>query len=856
MMIDGTASLPDAVLDRQRDSWLRGSPATVAELLRSSPYEHDREAWLDLVYNEIVIQEELGLEPTLDAYVTRYPDLADDLRLHFEVHNAFRDSSSLLETPNGHQDVSWPDARLTDEADTDSLPDYNLIRVLGHGGMATVYLARHRRLHRDVALKMFKAGRDITERERFRIRTEAEALARLAHPNIVQIYDIGENRGAPYLALEVAEQGTLAQKLQRMPLAPMAAAELIETLARALQAAHERQIVHRDLKPANILFGRNDVPKIADFGLAKVLLDSQVSAVDATRTGETMGTPRYMAPEQAAGETDFVGPATDVYALGNLLYECLTGRAPFVSSSVVETVRMICEDDPLPPRRLQPVIPRDLETICLRCLEKLPSKRYGSALDLAEDLRRFRAQEPILARPTPEWERAVKWCRRHPTQASLLGVGFLSAFLLMLGAIFTAHFEQRRLQTLRGDIAEKMLAGREAVERNDLEQAQSFFQDAWIKVQAEPQLVDHETSVTGWLDHTRNLMNRYQWKQRTPPREFDERRDTALLQSVLVIPDLQNPTQQARQAIQQALEFTIPLDASWQVEREQLTLLDSELIEMEHGPEAALTSLDSTREFSSSTYHRRRAQLLHKLHRDVEAHAALQHGESLPRRKIFERFYAGMNSMRKQEWETALHEFDDVLEAEPEHFAARLFQAIVFLRLQRPSEARIGLTACIAQRPRFVENYYFRAIALYRLHEATAAKRDLDEVLHDRQADAVRYAAQLERGRWELFECNVIGAMSFFSQATVERPDEPSAWRHLGWSQLIAGECSASIDTFEILSNHPTPGSDVRLGIACAQLGLGQTQPIYAWATAVRESITTISLRRFFSLRGNRALSP
>jgi len=319
---------------------------------------------------------------------------------------------------------------------------YEVLDVLGHGGMGVVYKARHRALDRLVALKVMLAGAHATSEVLTRFRTEAEAVARLDHPNIVRIYEIGEQEQpggrVPYMALELVEGGTLSARLDGKPQPLRAAAALIETLARAVDYAHQRGVIHRDLKPANILCKRKSEvetpqakeeltldyqfrlmdfePKIADFGLAKRLENDRPSH---TESGAVMGTAQYMAPEQAAGRNALIGPASDVYALGAVLYHILTGRAPFAGDVPAETMHQVLHDEPLSPRRLRPEMSRDLETICLKCLEKEPNKRYESALALAEDLRCFLDGRPITARPVSHLGRFVKWARRRPVVASL-----------------------------------------------------------------------------------------------------------------------------------------------------------------------------------------------------------------------------------------------------------------------------------------------------------------------------------------------------------------------------------------------------------------------------------------------------
>ncbi len=324
-----------------------------------------------------------------------------------------------------------------------AIPGYKILGELGRGGMGVVYKARQIGLNRIVALKMILAGEFAGQDELARFRLEAEAVAKLQHPNIVQVYEIDEMEGKPYFCLEFVDGGPLDKRLAGAPQPVRQAAELIEKLARAMACAHERHIIHRDLKPANILMTSAGEPKITDFGLAK-RLDSQDMH---TQSGSVMGTPSYMAPEQAHGRIKEIGPASDVYSLGAILYETLVGRPPFKGETVVDTLDQVRTLEPTAPSRLRPKLPHDLETICLKCLQKEPAKRYGEAAALADDLRRYLAGEPIKARPTPWWERSWKWARRRPAWAALAATAAVLVLVLIGAGFAFGGMEQAQLRT-------------------------------------------------------------------------------------------------------------------------------------------------------------------------------------------------------------------------------------------------------------------------------------------------------------------------------------------------------------------------------------------------------------------------
>jgi serine/threonine-protein kinase len=333
---------------------------------------------------------------------------------------------------------------------------YEIEAVLGHGGMGVVYKARDLRLNRPVALKMLLTGVFATAEERERFLREAEAEAGLSHPHIVQVHQVGDHDGRPYYTMEFVEGGNLAQQLKGTPQRAQQAAALMATLAQAVHAAHQRGIVHRDLKPANVLLTADGTPKIADFGLAGRL----EGTAGLTLTGIPMGTPSYMAPEQALGKSRELGRAADTYSLGAILYELLTGRPPFRAETAAETLQQVISQEPVPPTRLNAAVPRDAETICLKCLEKQPDCRYSSAAALADDLHRFQRGDPIAARPVRVQERLVRWMRRNPTQAALVGT-VLALFVLALGG--GLWLERQRAERLAERASREARAG-EAIE--------------------------------------------------------------------------------------------------------------------------------------------------------------------------------------------------------------------------------------------------------------------------------------------------------------------------------------------------------------------------------------------------------
>ncbi|MBS1153783.1 MAG: Serine/threonine protein kinase PrkC, regulator of stationary phase, partial [Myxococcaceae bacterium] len=331
-----------------------------------------------------------------------------------------------------------PLPELPEPAAGTRLGDYELLERIARGGMGVVFKARKLGLDRRiVALKRVIGGLLADDAEHQRFRDEADRAAMLDHPNIVPIYEIGEHEGSPFFTMRLMEGGSLADHLPRLRGDPLRACELLKVLARAVHYGHQRGVLHRDLKPANILLDKEGTPYVSDFGTAKRVDDAR----ELTRSGTIVGTPAYMSPEQARGEAQSVTTATDLYGLGAIFYELLTGRPPFAGGSAEEIRQLVINAEPLAPRTLDPTIDRDLETICLKCLEKQPELRYGSAYGLAADLERFLEGENIQARPIGRLERLWRWTRRHPVAAGIC----LALLVAMPTAVLVAQRQERQL---------------------------------------------------------------------------------------------------------------------------------------------------------------------------------------------------------------------------------------------------------------------------------------------------------------------------------------------------------------------------------------------------------------------------
>ncbi len=620
-----------------------------------------------------------------------------------------------------------------------AIPSYDVLGVIREGGMSVVYKARQRGLNRLVALKMIREKQWSRPDHLARIQIEAEAVARLRHPNIVQIHEIGEVDGLPFLSLEFLEGGTLEDRLAGDPQPGRAAALLIATLARAVQAAHNAGIIHRDLKPSNVLFTNDGTPRITDFGLAKRLESNSRQ----TESGQIMGTPCYMAPEQAMGRTKDVGPAADVYALGAILYEMLTGRPPFKGDSPIETMRQVIEDDVVPPTRLMPRVDRDLETICLHCLNKEQGKRYRSASALAEDLDCYLAGSAISARRTPLWERGVKLARRRPVAALLCGFGLVVAAGSLGGWVrYSAFREERNRQavarrtTIRSDAVGSLLEAQHLLTKQRWSDAEPILTEILGKIREESGLDDLRKRVGELLTQCRQgrAIEKDRNEGEVLLETFRVRRNEAMFHEThftgLALP---SDKEAVRLATRAALEVFARRGSenSWELgplpgslngrEREEikescyeLLLILADVVEQ---PDLGLGLLDQAAALRPPTrvYHERRADQLARRGDTAGAKAERDKAAVLQPSSAIDYFLSGQEAYKRRDWKVALSRFGEALQIQPDHFWAHCLSAICDLQLSFPIQAKAELNACLQTEPRFAWLYELRGFASYQV---------------------------------------------------------------------------------------------------------------------------------------------
>jgi tetratricopeptide (TPR) repeat protein len=872
------SDLIDLLRADQQQRWGQGERVPVEVYLQRYPaIAGDVEAVLDLIYGEALLREGLGETDLLADYLRRFPQLAEALRRQFALHQlgaglgqlgaaAEADAPNFLAArppvppagpPPADPKMGWPSTdppgRLPPpppgEAlnDWPAVPGYVILGKLGQGGQAVVYLARHLGLERLVALKIARGGVG-----------EARAVAQLQHPNIVQVFDVDEHADPPYFSLEYCPGGSLEKKLAGNLLPARAAARLVEILARAVHCAHERGIVHRDLKPANVLLVRSDrpqsvplggpdqhyEPKVTDFGLAK-----RVDQAGPTVGG---GTPPYMAPEQARGVldeqvrgvVDEVDHRTDVYALGAILYELLTGRPPFKAATPRETLEQVCTCEPVPLARLQPGVPRDLETICLKCLHKEPHKRYAFADDLADDLGRFLRREPVVARRVRLWERAAKWARRRPAVAGLAGLLVALGLLLAVGGWVIAaqqartldaekkrqeaekkrqEAEKKRQADARAEVLGLRAGGETATKSKDWNRAEGLLDKALEKIEAESALADLREKVEAVRARVKDQLQALRKHKR-----FVENRDAALFYATLATGEnyqanRKTARQRARAALavvglspegQGALSLSLPF--SEEQKKEIITgcyalLLLLAETQARHLPgqgaeeqlKEALALLDCAdglrldgRPVRTRAIHLRRARYL-ALQGDVTG-AANERGLARIRarqpdldpkdhflvgQELYGRGDRGDLARANEEFRRALH-------LDARHFWTHYFLGVCCVMAKKPEEAVTHLSICQSQQKDAAQIwiYLLRGFAFGEMGDYAAAEKDFDRALDLKPSPATLSVLLNNRGEMRISQEGAWArGVKDLRQSAGLCPDRYHAWASLAKAYRLQG---------------------------------------------------------------------
>jgi tetratricopeptide (TPR) repeat protein len=768
------------------------------------PPEERRELLKALLEVELYYLRRSGSSVDPDDYVCRFPGHAD------VIQEALL-GSALLTTSDagtpGPSDVGrWP-----------AVPGYEILGELGRGGMGVVYQARQTALNRLVALKMIRRGDRASPEDLARFRREAESVARLRHPHIVQIYETGEHGRLAYISLELCRGGTLAERLRHGPLPPRTAADVVARLAGAMQAAHEQGVIHRDLKPSNVLLGEGpevllgDCPvKVSDFGLAK-----QLDASGHTEPGQVVGTPSYMSPEQAAGKGGEVTPAADVYALGAVLYACLTGGPPFQGATSLDILRQVVDDEPVPPSRLNRLCPRDLETICLKCLRKRPADRYASARQLAEDLGRHLEGRPVLARRVGRLERLVKWARRSPAQA----VAVVAAALFVIALIGALSAEVRllarqgglraRAEALYSDAERKAKDGDWAGAARDAGAALELIESepALADFPLREQLADLQARARGQLADARTRAERRERLARLTAYGGDAV-FFATLAAGLELPD---SLARARRAVADGLAlFGLsadndgPLDADLRFYTPgqvalitdacyELLLIDAEVLAQQNVGEPvgawhdrlrqSLRLLDrADRLRPGAPTHAglaRKAEYLERLGEADAARLARQAADHTAPSLPADYFLLGMGLHAREEYREAIRPLANALRLRPGHYGAEYLLAVCRLRVGQLQEAKVGLSRCLEQRPDFPWPRLLRGYAEMDLGEFEAARADFDVVLGDPPDETATYVALVNRGALAIRQKAWDEAVADLRRAVALRPDDMAAYVNL-----------------------------------------------------------------------------
>jgi tetratricopeptide (TPR) repeat protein len=688
-----------------------------------------------------------------------------------------------------------------------AIPGYEILGELGSGGMGVVYKARHLQLKRLAALKVILGGAHASADQLARFRREAAAAARLQHPNIVHIYEIGEYGTLPYFAQEYMDGGSLGKRLRAALLPPREAAQLVATLAQAMQTAHEAGIIHRDLKPDNVLLNSSGICKITDFGLAKQLDDDSVK----TRTDAIIGTPSYMAPEQAAGKSREIGPLSDVYALGAILYECLTGRPPFKAANSLDTLVQVRTEEPVRPRHLQPRVPRDLETICLKCLQKDPRRRYASAEILARDLQRFLNGQPIQARRVRFWERAAKWMRRRPAAAALVGILLaLGLALPIAGWQYYAElgrrwqFEQKGLDNAQREV-DKLHGRVMTMKLNDLEGVEAQLKDYGAEPQLESlrkeiqpvqaEVAARMVALRVFQKFLENLENALIHGYQAAGDDFENYRKIAgdsAMKALIGLPTNEQGdlaltssfTEEEKTEITTGCYFlllilaeievrALPHNATWEQEQEAL--------------KKSLNLLKRAEKLKLSTraIHLCRARYLKRLGDVRQATGEEESAERIPSETVHDHFLVGYERYSQNDLAQAIQEFSQALMIDGGHFWSHYFLGICYLTLSEPNYASKHLTICHKQQRMLPSVYLLRGFALGQMKDYVGAERDFKQAFDLERTLSIRYMLYNNRGVMRVLQAAILPISATSTAALLGSPGGQSPL--LAASTFLAG---------------------------------------------------------------------